>query len=246
VFLTYRGSAAIDQLVAAAVANDPLFETDAFVGAFDAVEKFYIADGHHRAASAYRSRQQFREQNPNHDGSENYNWFLTVLFPAEQLNILAYNRVVADLNELSTDQLLTKLGEIGTLTETSEKVPGSVGEVSVYVAGKWYSLRFPGELLQQSDPVARLDVALLESQVLNPILGITDVRTDARIDFVGGIRGTDELERRVDQAGGAAFSMFPTSIEQLMDTADSSDVMPPKSTWFEPKLRSGLFVHLLK
>jgi uncharacterized protein (DUF1015 family) len=210
------------------------------------VSHFYIADGHHRAASAFRARQELKKASASHDGTENYNWFLTVLFPANQLNILAYNRIVAATTDLSSDQLLEKLGSVGELAETGRKTPLSAGVMNFYIDGRWFELKFRPDLLEQTNAVDRLDVAILEKRVLAPIFGIEDVRTDPRIDFVGGIRGTDELEKHVDsKKWSVAFSMFPTSIEQLMDVSDAGQVMPPKSTWFEPKLRSGLFVHLL-
>ena len=207
---------------------------------------FYVADGHHRAASAWRAAQDRKSANANHTGDEEYNWFLTVLFPASQLNILAYNRVVKDLNGMSASDFLAALSKECQVEATDNPTPQSAGSSCVYVDGQWHKLTFPSEKIDEADPINSLDVALLENEVLRPLLGIEDVRTDTRIDFVGGIRGTEELERLVNSGDWAvAFSMYPTSIEQLMAVSDAGEVMPPKSTWFEPKLRSGLFVHEL-
>lgn len=263
VFLTYRADATIDALIESAKESNPvndfiaadgvghtvwkIEDTNAITATFEQVPHFYIADGHHRAASASRAREELKNKNSNHTGDENYNWFLTVLFPADQLNILPYNRIVKDTNGLSNEQLLQNLGTTGEVSKTQSKTPQNAGSVNFYLDGSWYELRFRDELAQQSNAVDRLDVAILENQILSPFFGIADVRTDPKIDFVGGIRGPQELEQRVDSGDWAiAFSMFPTSIDQLMDVSDSGQVMPPKSTWFEPKLRSGLFTHLLK
>jgi uncharacterized protein (DUF1015 family) len=201
----------------------------------------YIADGHHRAASAARVARMRRERNPKHTGNEDYNWFLCVLFPASELKILPYNRIVLDLNGLSPDDLLARVKSIFGLQENASPTPGAVGHVNMYLGGKWYGLRMPVDA--NADPVSRLDVSVLQDKLLAPVLGIEDVRTSKRIDFVGGIRGPKELMKRVDADGGVAFSMFPVTLEQLMDIADAGQIMPPKSTWFEPKLRSGLVVH---
>ena len=166
------------------------------------------------------------------------------MFPASQLEILAYNRTVSDLNGLSPEAFIEKLAEVGTVKPTAEPVPQQSGVVCTYVAGKWYEVQFDGSQLDPADVIDSLDVARLQNAILSPILGINDIRPDKRIDFVGGIRGTDELQQRVDSGtAAAAFSMYPTSIEQLFQVSDVGQVMPPKSTWFEPKLRSGLFVH---
>ncbi len=261
-FLTYRDDATVDALVAEACQRDPLVdftapdgvqhtmwqvtETDPYVESLSRLPAFYIADGHHRAASAWRAAQARREANPQHTGDEEYNWFLSVLFPAGQLNILAYNRVLRDLNGQSPEQVLQRLAEVGELRPVTDATPPAAGTFCIYVGGSWYSLTVPSESIDTSDPIGSLDVAILEQRVLGPIFGIQDVRTDPRIDFVGGIRGTDELRQRVDSGEWAcAVSMFPTSVEQLMAVSDAGEVMPPKSTWFEPKLRSGLVVHLL-
>ncbi|QDV44355.1 hypothetical protein Enr13x_42200 [Stieleria neptunia] len=262
VFLTYRDDPDLNGLVDAAVRETPLYDftaddgvqhtvwkiekTAGYVAKLTAVPEFYVADGHHRAASAWRAGKARREANPDHNGNEEYNWFLTVLFPASQLNILAYNRIIKDLNGQTPDQIRERLSEVGSLEETSDPVPDRAGTFCIYLDGKWSRLRVPADSIDHHDAINSLDVAILEQRVIRPIFGIEDVRTDPRIDFVGGIRGTKELEKRVDSGEWAfAVSMFPTSIEQLMAVSDAGEVMPPKSTWFEPKLRSGLLTHLL-
>ena len=257
VFLTYRDNAAVTALVNAKTQETPLHDFTApdgirhtvwripggadWVRAFDAVPVSYIADGHHRAASAARVARLRRERNPAHTGREDYNWFLCVLFPASELKILPYNRIVADLNGLRPEAFLAEVRSRFGLEENAVPAPAEVGRVSMYFGGKWYGLRV--QAAADADPVSRLDVSVLQDRLLAPVLGIHDVRTDKRIDFVGGIRGTVELERRVDADGGVAFSMYPVSLGQLMDIADAGQIMPPKSTWFEPKLRSGLVIH---
>ena len=258
VFLTYRDEAGVTALVNAKVQETPLHDFTApdgirhtvwrvaggadWVQAFGRVPVTYIADGHHRAASAARVARMRRERNPQHTGAEDYNWFLCVLFPASELKILPYNRIVLDLHGLAPAELLARVKTIfGGVTENAAPTPTAIGEVSMYLAGKWYGLHCPVD--PKADPVGRLDVSVLQDKLLAPVLGIDDVRTSKRIDFVGGIRGTGELVRRVDAAGGVAFSLFPVTLGQLMDIADAGQIMPPKSTWFEPKLRSGLFIH---
>jgi uncharacterized protein (DUF1015 family) len=262
VFLTYRGRAEIDGLVSRVIAGSPLYDFTAADGvrhtvwtvpepaalarAFGAVPHAYVADGHHRSASAWRAGKALRAGNPAHRGDEEYNWFLAVLFPADQLRILPYNRVVRDLHGLAPAEVLRRLGELGKLTPTTEATPDRSGVVCVYLEGAWRRLEVDPAGIDRSDPIASLDVSLLQDRVLAPMLGIGDPRTDKRIDFVGGIRGTAELERRVQSGEMAiAFSLYPTTLEQLMAVSDAGQVMPPKSTWFEPKLRSGLFVHEL-
>ena len=206
--------------------------------------KRQIADGHHRTAAGERAATQRQSENDNHTGDEEYNRVLSVMFPANQLRILSYNRVVADLSGLTGDALLEKLKSIGTLEPTDNPQPESAGCVCVYMGDDWHKFTFAADSFDPSDPINSLDVALLQSQILSPILGVGDPRTDNRIGFVGGIRGTEELERVVNSGKQAiAFSMFPTSIEQLINVSDADKIMPPKSTWFEPKLRSGLFIH---
>jgi uncharacterized protein (DUF1015 family) len=263
VFLTYRGRAEIDGLVSRIIATStPLYDFTAADGvrhtvwtvpdpaalarAFGAVPHSYVADGHHRSASAWRAGKELRAANPAHRGDEEYNWFLAVLFPADQLGILPYNRVVRDLHGLTPAELLRRLGELGKLTPAANATPDRSGVFCVYLDGAWHRLELDPAGIDRSDPIGSLDVSLLQDRVLAPMLGIGDPRTDKRIDFVGGIRGTVELERRVDSGETAiAFSLYPTTIEQLMAVSDAGQVMPPKSTWFEPKLRSGLFVHEL-
>lgn len=281
IFLTYRDSDAIDILVAAVKKTAPLYDfagedgvthrvwrmaaaseetacSQAYAGlvaAFAKVPCAYIADGHHRAASAVKVGLARREANPGYDGTEEFNYFMSVLFPASQLSILAYNRVVRDLNGLTKDEFLDALaGENGPFEiihkQESQLEPIDKGAVGMYLDREWYGLGVKPEF-ESSDPVEGLDVSILQEKVLAPILGIGDPRTDGRIEFVGGIRGLRELERkvnRIDARGdglAAAFAMFPTSIDELLDVADAGRLMPPKSTWFEPKLRSGLFAHLI-
>lgn len=281
IFLTYRDSDAIDILVAAVKKTAPLYDftgedgvthrvwrmaaaseeaacSQAYAGlvaAFAKVPCAYIADGHHRAASAVKVGLARREANPGYDGTEEFNYFMSVLFPASQLSILAYNRVVRDLNGLTKDEFLNALaGENGPFeiihTQESQLEPIDKGAVGMYLDREWYGLGVKPEF-ESSDPVDGLDVSILQEKVLAPILGIGDPRTDERIAFVGGIRGLRELERkvnRIDAPGdgpAVAFAMFPTSIDELLNVADAGRLMPPKSTWFEPKLRSGLFAHLI-
>ena len=210
---------------------------------FEGIKEIYIADGHHRCASAVKVGLKRRAEHPDGDGSEEYNRFLSVLFPDDELMIMDYNRVVLDLNNLTPEAFLQKIEEKCTIRPSKAPVrPARKGEVGMYLSGRWYSLCFRPEYCS-SDPVEGLDVSCLQREILTPVLGISDPRTDPRIDFVGGIRGLAELERRVDSGAAAAFSMYPTSIRELFDVADAGRLMPPKSTWFEPKLRSGLYIH---
>jgi uncharacterized protein (DUF1015 family) len=211
------------------------------------VDYFYVADGHHRSAAAAIVGRERQKANPNHKGDEEYNFFLAVLFPGSHLHIMDYNRVVKDLNGLSKDEFLTKLSKLFTITEKSGQFkPDKKGDIGMYLDGKWYQLSANPELLKNPDPVESLDVAILQREVLSPILGIDDPRTSERIDFIGGIRGLGELEKRVNSGEmKVAFAMHPTSVNELMSIADAGKIMPPKSTWFEPKLRDGLFVHFL-
>lgn len=260
VFLTFRDDARLRSLVEGHSRSEPLYDWTApdgirhtvwrvpgggeFVEAFKAVPATYVADGHHRAASAARVARELREENPSHTGDEDYNWFLTVLFPASELKILAYNRLVADLNGLSPEGFLEKVRAVAEVRAGPEtqSVPPEPREIRFYVGGAWHAIRL--EPAPGADPVSSLDVSLLQDRVLGPILGIGDPRTDDRIDFVGGIRGTDFLEKKVDGGeAGVAFSLYPVLVDQLMDIADAGQVMPPKSTWFEPKLRSGFAIH---
>lgn len=211
---------------------------------FDKMNSVYIADGHHRCASAVKVGLKRRIEHPGYTGEEEFNYFLSVLFPDDQLMIMDYNRVIKDLNGHSIEDILKKLMGIGELSERGNKPyrPAKKGEVSVYTEGKWYSLVFADRLLSD-DPVKGLDVSILQDNVLKPLFGIDDPKTDKRIDFVGGIRGLEELERRCNSDCRIAFAMYPTSIDELFAVADAHLLMPPKSTWFEPKLRSGLFIH---
>lgn len=262
IFLCYRGTEEINDLVAEAMKGEPLYnfeaedvnknsirntiwkisETSSLVEAFEKVPAIYIADGHHRAASSSRARAEMRSRNENQIGDEEYNFVIAALFPAEELKILPYNRVVKDLNGLSDDEFLSKLRENFEVTENVSPAPKASGTFSMYLNGKWFGLT-PNFALPDS-VIESLDVSVLENYVLHPILGIEDVRTDKRIDFVGGIRGTRELENLVNLGKWqVAFSMFATTIKQLLDVSDANEIMPPKSTWFEPKLRDGLLIH---
>jgi uncharacterized protein (DUF1015 family) len=262
VFLTYRGRKEIDEIIERAKRDDPLYDFAAPDGVshtlwrlgaeaagplaeqFRAVPLLYIADGHHRAASASRARGERRASDPKHTGEEAYNFLLGVLFPAEQLRILPYNRVVRDLQGRSAEEFLSLLRQRLPVNEEEPAAPSRRGEVGVYLGGRWYGLRLERDGRGPAGPTSGLDVSLLQESVLEPLLGIRDVRTDKRIDFVGGIRGTRELERLVDSGEAAvAFSLYPVSLDELMSIADTNEIMPPKSTWFEPKLRDGLLVH---
>jgi len=262
VFLTYRGRPEIDALGAPITAGAPLYDFTApdgvrhtvwriaepgpFLDAFRAVGHAYVADGHHRSASAWRAGRELRRAPAQHRGDGEYNWFLAVLFPAEQLRIFPYNRVVRDLRGQGAADVLARLARLGRVTVTDDPVPPRPGTFCVFLANAWYRLELDELTIDRRDPIGSLDVALLQDRVLGPILDIGDPRTDRRIDFVGGIRGTLELERRVRSGEMAiAFSLHPTTVEQLMAVSDTGRIMPPKSTWFEPKLRSGLFVHTL-
>ncbi len=264
VFLTYRGRTAIDDLVHTAKATAPLFDFTApdgightiwrltdeaaqkLTAEFEQVPLLYIADGHHRAASASRSRARLCGENPNHTGEEEYNYFLTVLFPADQLRIMPYNRIVKDLNGLSADDLVAAVAERFSISEAASPAPASKGEICMYLAGKWHRLITPPDTINTADPIGSLDVSILQERVLDPLLGIKDVRTDKRIDFVGGIRGTAALENAVNEGRAAvAFSMYPVALDELIAVSDANEIMPPKSTWFEPKLRDGLLSHVI-
>jgi uncharacterized protein (DUF1015 family) len=257
IFLAYQGRAAIDELVSEAMQGVPLYDFTAPDGvhhtiwtvekpeplceAFVDVPRLYVADGHHRAKSASRARETFRSENPQHNGEEDYNRVMAVVFPDTQLAILPYNRVVTDLGERSCSQVMAALGELFTLQD-SGPVPTQKGEFCVFAQGHWKSFQIPAP---GTSVISDLDVSLLQEQVLAPLFGIDDPRTDKRIDFVGGARGTGELEERATASNGVAFSLFATSLAELFAVADADEIMPPKSTWFEPKLRSGLFLHCL-
>lgn len=260
VFLTYRDDATLEALIKGVELTEPLYDftapdnvrhtvwraadnNDAWTAAFRQVPLAYVADGHHRAAAAFRTGQNMRAANPGHTGQEEYNWFLAVLFPADSLSIMPYNRCVADLNGLSPDAFLAKVQAVLKTVPAEGAAPSGARELRMYLSGRWHSLSWDEF---EADPVGRLDVSVLQDRLLAPLLGIDDPRTNTRISFIGGIRGTSELERRVNSGTDAvAFSMRPVTVEQMMDIADAGQIMPPKSTWFEPKLRSGLLIHTL-
>jgi uncharacterized protein (DUF1015 family) len=266
VFLTYRHSEGIDRAAAAVTAGPPDVDVTADDGVrhslwvvrgadaiarisreFETLDGLYIADGHHRSAAASRVADLRRESNPAHSGEEPYNYFLSVIFPDNQMQILPYNRVIRDLNGLSATEFLRKLEDCFDMkVQDRPYQPSQGGEFGLYLSGKWYRLILYPEWIPADDPVGRLDVSLLTDRVIAPILGIADTRRDKRIDFVGGIRGLEALERRVDSGEMAvAFSMFATTLSDLMAVADAGEVMPPKSTWFEPKLADGMVSHVL-
>jgi uncharacterized protein (DUF1015 family) len=268
IFLTYRYNEDINTIINKWTKNEPLYEFVAEDGVehivwviddertinnvrdiFGNIGSLYIADGHHRAASAVKVGLNRREQNPNYTGAEEFNYFLAVAFPDTDLRIMDYNRIVTDINEMTTEEYITKVAErfeLRLFQEDKEYKPLNKHTYGMYVDGKWYELVAKKGTFNPNDPVDRLDVSILQNNLLNPILGIENPRTDKRIDFVGGIRGLKELEKRVEKnKKGVAFSMYPTTIKDLIDIGDAKKVMPPKSTWFEPKLRSGLFIHQL-
>ena len=215
---------------------------------FEKVPAFYVADGHHRTAAAARVGAEKREQNPNHTGNEEYNFFLAVIFPESQLHVIDYNRVVKDLNGLSADEFIAKLRESFDVVEMGNEIyhPNKLHNFSMYLNGKWYSLTAKPGTYNDNDPIGVLDVTVLSNLVFDKILNLGDLRTSKRIDFVGGIRGLGELKKRVDSGEMAvAFALYPVTMRQIIDIADTGNIMPPKTTWFEPKLRSGLVIHKL-
>jgi uncharacterized protein (DUF1015 family) len=265
VFLTYRADRRVDALVEAETKSEPLYDFTAEDGVrhtvwrsnsseqlarcFAEVPMLYIADGHHRAASASRARAALRDENASHTGDEEYNRFLAVVFPDEQMQILPYHRVVRDLNGLEPEQFLEEVKlRFAVTDDANPRGPGKAGHWHMYLAGKWYGLNLRDDAAQtlSDDPTMVLDVSLLQNNLLGPVLGVTDPRTDKRIDFVGGIRGTQELERLVNEGRAAvAFALYPTSIEDLLRVSDAGGIMPPKSTWFEPKLRDAILIHTI-
>lgn len=262
IFLAFRNTEKIRELIVQATNERPIYsfhcsdgvqqkiwrdeDTEKWVEAFEEVPTLYIADGHHRAESSSLTRKRLREQNANHTGEEDYNYVLTGMYPAEDLKILAYNRVIKDLNGLTEEEFLNKISENFVITETEQKVPEKHGEFCMYLDGIWRKLKLNVEFEHEPDAIERLDVSLLHQYILAPLLGIGDERVDQRIGFVGGARGTQELERIVDgNIAKLAFSMFPTTMQDLFDISDMGEIMPPKSTWFEPKLKDGLLVHLI-
>ncbi len=265
VFLTYRGIPEVDKVVNDTMKNDePLYDFTApdkikhqiwiinpdsekvIINSIAKVKNLYIADGHHRAASASRTQKVKKEENANHNGGEEYNFFLAVLFPADQLRIMPYNRVVHDLRGMSKEQFIEKVKTNFSIEETSSSSPASAKNISMYIDKKWYLLK-PNQNVKHADSIGdNLDVSILQNYLLHPVLGIEDPRTDNRIDFIGGIRGTEELIKLVDNGKAAvAFSMFPVSVDDLINISDAGETMPPKSTWFEPKLRDGLLIHVI-
>lgn len=270
VFFSYPAHKEVDQIVENIVKNEkPIYDfvakEDGFghhfwiindkktiarlIEIFDKeIPALYVADGHHRTAAAALVGKEKRSQNPHHTGKEEYNYFMSVIFPDSQLKIIDYNRVVKDLNGLTEAQLIEKLKESFEVTEMGADIykPSKLHEFSMYLAGKWYKMSAKQGTYNDQDPIGVLDVTILSNLVLDKILGIKDLRTDKRIDFVGGIRGLGELKRRVDNGEmKVAFALYPVSMKQLIDIADSGNIMPPKTTWFEPKLRSGLVIHEL-
>lgn len=263
IFLAYRAQDAINKRVEANKEKEPVYDftavdgvkhrvwkmsdpedVESIQGAFKNLNQIYIADGHHRAASAVKVGLKRRKENPAHTGKEEYNFFLSVLFPHDQLMIMDYNRSVTDLNGLTVPEFLEKIKENFEVEKASGQVrPQEKGTFGMYLEDGWYVLKAKENLYEGKDAVARLDVAVLQDYLLNPVLGIQDPRTDERIEFIGGIRGLSELEKKVKEGMKVSFSMYPTSITELFDVADQNLLMPPKSTWFEPKLRSGLFIH---
>lgn len=266
IFLAYRSQEELNDLVALEKKKTPLYDFISEDGIchrvwkiedpqkaeeihriFSGIPRVYIADGHHRAASAVKVAAMRREANPSWTGNEEFNYFLSVLFPDDQLMIMPYNRVVQDLNGLTREEFLKKTERYFVVTERGRKAfsPEQKGQVGMYLEGSWYQLDARPEICTD-DPVKGLDVSILQDRILGPLLGIGDPRTDSRIRFVGGIRGLSELERLVDSGAAVAFSMYPTSIRELFEVSDAGLLMPPKSTWFEPKLRSGLFIHAIE
>jgi len=267
IFLTYKAQERINEIVAYWTEKEADYDMtfddgirhivwiidekkyiDRLVELFAEVECLYIADGHHRCASGVRVGQMRRQAQPGFSGEEEFNCFLAVIFPDQDLYIMDYNRVVKDLCGLSIDEFLDCMGKNFSIKKcigSGAFKPSRKHTFGMYLEGQWYELEALEGTFDAADPVGRLDVSILQNNILGPLLGIEDPRTDKRIDFVGGIRGLQELERRVDEGMKVAFSLYPTTIQDLMDIADADQIMPPKSTWFEPKLRSGLFIHKL-
>ena len=266
IFLAYRRNTKVDEIIEKYVSSSPEYDfvsdgdvkntvwviddekdIECVISAFGDIESLYIADGHHRAASAVKVGRKRREANPSFDGTEEFNFFLAVFFRADELKILDYNRLLKDTNSHSDEELFALLEESFTIKESPKAVsPEGKHSFGMYYKNKWYSLKLKNGIADDTDPVAGLDVSVLQKEVIERIFGISDPRTDSRIDFVGGIRGLGELEKRCGEDAVLAFSMYPTSLDELMAIADAGEIMPPKSTWFEPKLLSGLFIHKLK
>jgi uncharacterized protein (DUF1015 family) len=262
IFLAFKGITEIGDLMKAAVLEQPIYDFDgedgihqsvwrvtrtkAWVRAFAQVPALYIADGHHRLESALRARDTMRAANADHTGQEDYNFVVAGIFPARHLQILPYNRVVKGLNGLDREEMFARIRKNFILVDTIEKAPSHHGEFCMYLDRAWYKLRFSAEKMRSLDPIAGLDVSILQDYILRPVLGIEDPTTDERIGFVGGNRGPEELENLVDSgSANIAFSLFPTRMEDLLTVSDMGEIMPPKSTWFEPKLKDGLLVHMI-
>lgn len=262
IFLAFRNTDEMRRLMADATASEPLYDfrdhagvqqtvwrisdTAAIENAFAAIPELYVADGHHRAESASLARREMQAANPDHTGEEPYNFVMAGIFPSDDLTILAYNRLVKDLNGMDQEQFLARLAESFIVSKTADRVPAEKGNFAMYLGGQWYTLRHNMEYVREPGPLESLDAEVLQKFLLGPVLGIDDPRTNSRISFVGGGRGIDVLERAVDSGDAAvAFSMFPTSMNELFAVSDIDEIMPPKSTWFEPKLKDGLFVHLI-
>ncbi len=268
IFLTYRNKPSIDSIINEWVKKEPVYDftsddgishtvwviddetvINCIIDEFKSVPALYIADGHHRNASAVKVGLKRRAEKPNYSGEEEFNYYLSVIFPDNQLHIMDYNRVVKDLNGYGSEEFINELSKKFNVSKYKEGwcyKPDKMHTFGMYLEGKWYILEAKDSIVNENDSVACLDVSILQNELLSPVLGIGDPRTDNRIDFVGGIRGLEELEKRVDSGEmKIAFSMYPTTMDQLMNIADDNKIMPPKSTWFEPKLRSGIFIHML-
>ncbi|WP_294350929.1 DUF1015 family protein [uncultured Clostridium sp.] len=265
IFLTYKEDDVASEVIEAWTKREPTYDfvsedgishivwvidneiiVNEIISLFKDVKAFYIADGHHRSASAVKVGLKRRKENPNYTGEEEFNYFLAVAFPDNDLMVMDYNRVVKDTNELSKEELIKKISEKFIVTKSEKQVkPEKKHTFGMFIEDEWYLLEAKDGIYDVNDPIDSLDVAILQKNILTPILGIEDVRTSDRIDFIGGIRGIDELERRVHKDMKVAFSMYATEVSDIMKVADIGEVMPPKSTWFEPKLRSGLFIHKL-
>lgn len=260
IFLTFRGTETIKTLIEKTVITEPLYDfacpkgiqhtvwkaglAQKITEAFAVVPALYVADGHHRLESAARARNEIMAADPTLDETANCNYVMAGLFPAEELQILAYNRTVKDITGMSKEQFLEGISQNFIISKSGRSLPGYHGEICMFFDGEWYNLRFSVDYLIQPDPIERLDVTILQKYLLEPVLGVKDPRTDERIGFVGGGRGTEELERLVDSGEAeVAFSLFPTTMGDLLAVSDAGEIMPPKSTWFEPKLNDGLLIY---
>ena len=262
ILLAFRRSDSIEMLISDAVNGKPLYdfcceggvqhtfwrvdETQDWVDAFQEISSLYIADGHHRVESAELARNELRSQNQSHTGIEEYNYVLAGVFPAEELRILAYNRVVSELNGLSHEEFLSQIAESFIVSQTDETAPQDPGQICMYLDHRWYLLRFAVNYIRQPEPVDRLDVTILHNFILKPILGIEDETTDDRLSFVGGARSIERLVDRVNNGRArVGFSLYPTAMDDLLAVSDMDEIMPPKSTWFDPKLKDGILIHLI-